>query len=317
MYLFQSKKSIQPDHGMTVIAHFCATVFFIVAFDSIVQAQADDIFRKETYRQTMSQRWELDSADRRKTFVITPYKPIYITAGRWSSSPNTQPKSGNPAYSLPFPVAYNNYEAKFQLSLKTKVLQRIFWGRGDVWVAYTQKAHWQVYNVKLSRPFRELNYEPEIILNFATNFSLLGFKTRVVGVALTHQSNGRILPLSRSWNRVIFHAGFERKNWQVYVRPWVRLPDKEDENPDITDYIGAGDVTVVRAFGRHQVSVVGTHSLRFTNTWGRGSIQGNWVFPISGNFKGLLQVSEGYGETLVDYNHRQTTIGVSVSLVEW
>jgi phospholipase A1 len=95
------------------------------------------------------------------------------------------------------------------------------------------------------------------------------------------------------------------------------LADKDDENPDITDYIGCGDVTVIRAFGRHQLSVVGSHSLKFTNTWGRGSIQANWVFPIVGNFKGLLQVSEGYGETLVDYNYRQTTIGLSISLVEW
>ena len=280
-------------------------------------SQADDIFRKETYRQTMSQRWELDSADRRKTFVITPYKPIYVTAGRWSDKPNRQPKSGNPAYSLPFPVDYNNYEAKFQLSLKTKVLQRIFWGQGDLWIGYTQQAHWQVYNKKLSRPFRELNYEPELILNFHTDFSLAGFKTRMLGLALTHQSNGRTLPLSRSWNRVIFHAGFERANWQVYVRPWLRLADKDDENTDITDYIGCGDVTVIRALGRHQLSVTGRHSLRFTNTWGRGSVQANWVFPITGNFKGLLQVSEGYGETLVDYNYRQTTIGLSVSLVEW
>ena len=280
-------------------------------------AQADDIFKKENYRQSMSQRWELDTASRKKPFIITPYKPIYVTAGRWSDNPNKQPMSGNPAYSLPFPVDYNNYEAKFQLSLKTKIVQRIFWGHGDLWVGYTQRAHWQVYNEKLSRPFRELNYEPELILNFPVHFSVPGFTTRMLGIAFNHQSNGRTLPLSRSWNRVIFHAGLERRNWQLYIRPWIRLPDKDDENPDITSYIGCGDVTVIRSFGRHQVSVAGSHSLQFTNSWGRGSIQANWVFPIAGNFKGLLQVSEGYGETLVDYNHRQTTIGLSVSLVEW
>jgi len=309
--------SRQIPAGITIAQQVFIVLICNFLFPLKVIPQADDIFRKETYRQTMSQRWELDAVSRRKTFVITPYKPIYITAGRWSSNPNKQPVSGNPSYSLPFPVNYNNYEAKFQLSLKTKALQQIFWGHGDLWIAYTQKAHWQIYNKELSRPFRELNYEPELILNFPTNFPLLGFKTRMLGIAVTHQSNGRTLPLSRSWNRVIFHAGLERGNWQLYIRPWIRLADKEDENPDITDYVGCGDVTVIRSFGRHQVSVIGTHSLRFTNTWGRGSIQGNWVFPISGNFKGLLQVSEGYGETLIDYNHRQTTIGLSVSLVEW
>lgn len=292
-------------------------IYLAAAAGNTARAQTDAIFKKENYRQTMPERWELDSATRKKTFVITPYKPIYITAGRWSSNPNTQPTSGNPNYSLPFKVGYNNYEAKFQLSLKTKAVHGLFWGQGDLWIAYTQKAHWQIYNEKLSRPFRELNYEPELVLNFATNFSLLGFNTRMLGVAFNHQSNGRTLPLSRSWNRVIFHAGLERKNWQVYIRPWLRLPDKDDENPDITNYVGCGDLTVIRCLGRHQLSVIGTHSLRFTNTWGRGSIQANWVFPIAGNLKGLLQVSEGYGETLVDYNHRQTTIGLSISLVEW
>jgi len=280
-------------------------------------AQQDDIFKKESYRQSMSQRWELDDSSRRKTFIITPYKPIYITAGRWSSNPNTRPTSGNPAYSLPFPVAYNNYEAKFQLSLKIKALQKIFWGHGDLWVAYTQRAHWQLYNAKLSRPFRELNYEPELILNFPTRFTVLGFTNRMLSISMNHQSNGRTLPLSRSWNRIILQAGLDRKNWQLYIRPWLRLADKEDENPDITNYIGAGDLTIIRSLGRHQLALVATHSIRFTNTWGRGSIQANWGFPISGNFRGLLQVSEGYGETLIDYNHRQTTIGLSVSLVEW
>ena len=293
---------------------FCIFTFFISIRGS---AQTDDIFRKEAYRQPVVERWELDSASRKKTFIITPYKPIYVTAGRWSSSPNIQPISGNPAYSAITPVAYNNYEAKFQLSLKTKAIQRIFWGHGDLWIAYTQKAHWQIYNVKLSRPFRELNYEPELILNFPVNFSLFGLQTRMLGVAVNHQSNGQGLPLSRSWNRVVFHAGFETKNWQVYLRPWIRLADKDDENPDITDYVGNAEATVIRSFGRHQVSLIGTHSLKFTNSLGRGSIQGNWVFPIMGNFKGLLQVSEGYGETLIDYNHRQFTIGLSVSLVEW
>ncbi|MEO6818610.1 MAG: phospholipase A, partial [Ginsengibacter sp.] len=196
--------------------------FFAIA----LKAQSNSLFKKDAVRETMSQRWELDSSSRRGTFIVTPYKPVYVTAGRWSNSPNVQPYSENPAYSLPFKVGYNNYEAKFQLSLKTKVFQNIFKTGGDLWVGYSQKAHWQVYNAKLSRPFRELNYEPEIILNFATHIELFGFTVRMLGASLTHQSNGRSLPLSRSWNRVIFQAGLDRKNWQIYLRPWIRLHDE-------------------------------------------------------------------------------------------
>jgi phospholipase A1 len=47
---------------------------------------------------------------------------------RWSTNPNERPKSGNldPDYIAPAGVDYNNIEAKFQLSFKTKVLQGVF-----------------------------------------------------------------------------------------------------------------------------------------------------------------------------------------------
>lgn len=251
------------------------------------------------------------------TFRVTPYKPLYVTAGRWSSDPNEKPVSENPAYNYPFnDIILGRYEARFQLSLKVKVLQGIFGRHGDLWVGYTQKSHWQIYNTTYSRPFRETNYEPELILNFATNFSLLGLKTRMLGIAFNHQSNGRAFELSRSWNRVILHAGFERGKWVVLLRPWLRLPDAEDENPAVTDNIGRADATVIYRTGRNLFSIVGSHSLR-GGAKNQEQVQFDWTFPVTGNLRGDLQILHGYGETLIDYNHRQTTIGLAVSLVDW
>lgn len=300
--------------------YFFIGLFFILSGILLpfctVKAQKDSTAGFLRQSQKMAQRWELGTENHKGFFGITPYRPVYITAGRWSSNPNVKPTSENPSYTLPFKVDYNNYEAKFQFSFKTKVARRLFWGAGDIWIAYTQKAHWQLYNEKLSRPFRELNYEPEVILNFATNYKILGFKGSMIGLIFNHQSNGRTLPLSRSWNRVILQAGFEKDNWQILLRPWIRLKDEIDENPAIADYTGRGEAIVVFNAGKHQLSSVLAHSLKFKNG-GKGSLQFNWVFPVVNNLKGHLQISEGYGETLQDYNHRQTTIGVSVSLVEW
>jgi len=272
-------------------------------------------FREKTYYRTLAERWELDSSTRRGTFLITPYKPMTITAGRLSFSPNEQPYSENPTYSYPFRVPLGKYEAKFQISFKVKVLQGIFGKTGDLWIGYTQRSHWQIYNSLFSRPFRETNYEPELILNFATNFRVLGLRNRMLGLAFNHQSNGRALPLSRSWNRVIAHAGLERGDWALLLRGWYRLPDEDDENPAVVNYIGRGDAVLIRKAGRSLFSLAASHPLRAPLD--RGYAQFDWTYRVWGNFKLNLQVATGYGETLIDYNHAQTTVGIAASLVEW
>lgn len=301
---------------MKLVIKFTYFLLFFASF--AVNAQVQALFNNKTQLRNMTERWELDTTAVRGTFLLTPYKPIYVLPIRWTSSPNDQPHSGNvsPDYIAPPGVNYNNIEAKFQLSFKTKILQNIFWRHGDLWVGYTQKSFWQIYNSNLSRPFREVNYEPEIILNFPVKFRLLGFKTRMVGVAFNHESNGKSDPFSRSWNRVIFHAGFERRNWSAYIRSWIRIPDEKDDNPDILGYMGRGDLNLIYAKNGNIFSFIGAYNMNF-NAKARGSSEFSWSYPIKNNLKGYLQISHGYGESLIDYNHLQTTVGIGVSLIEW
>jgi phospholipase A1 len=42
-----------------------------------------------------------------------------------------------------------------------------------------------------------------------------------------------------------------------------------------------------------------------------------WSFPVAGKLRGYLEVFHGYGESLIDYNHRATYVGVGVSLLDW
>jgi phospholipase A1 len=293
--------------------------FFLLFFSSLgSSAQVQALFNNKTQLRNMTERWELDTTAVRGTFLITPYKPIYILLGKYSSNPNEQPHSENdsPEYITPSGVDYDNVELKFQLSFKTKVLQKILWGNADLWVAYTQKSFWQIYNVDLSRPFREINYEPEVILNFPVKFRFFGFKTRMVGIAFNHLSNGKSDPFSRSLNRIILHAGLERKNWTVYARTWFGMSDNDKDNPDISDYMGRGDLNVIYAKNGNVFSLIGGYNMNF-NSNPRGSAEFSWSYPIKNNLKGFLQVSHGYGESLIDYNHSQTTVGVGVSLIEW
>lgn len=290
-------------------------MFSLALFSS--NAQIQSLFNDKTDLKTMSARWELDSTSARGTFLLTPYKPVYILPISWSSNINKQPKSGNdsPDYIAP-KTDYNTVELKFQLSFKTKILQSFLWDKADLWVAYTQISHWQIYNTQLSRPFREINYQPEVIINFPVKFNFLGFKTRMLGLSLNHESNGKGYPLTRSWNRIIFMAGLERKNLNIYIRPWIVVPEKNGDNPDISEYIGNGDLTVIYSKNKSILSFVGTNNFGINGKL-RGGASMSWSYPIKGNLKGLLQVTQGYGNSLIDYNKNQTTVGIGVSLIEW
>lgn len=270
----------------------------------------------------LDQRWELSEKAKLGTWQIRAYQPVYLLPVLWTSKKNDMPFSPNPQNAVTTdnigPLDISSVESKFQISFKTKALENIFNNNGDLWIGYTQSSHWQVYNASASRPFRESNYEPEASLIFRTNYQLLGLNGRLLGLTLNHQSNGRSDPLSRSWNRVIMNLGFEKDNFTLMLRPWYRLEEerKDDNNPDIKNYIGRGDLTANYKWKDHNFSLMLRHSLKGGDD-NHGAMQFDWAFPLNKNLRGHLQVFDGYGESLIDYNHRATYIGAGISLVNW
>ena len=265
----------------------------------------------------LDSRWELAKDSKLGVFQMRAYKPVYLLPAFWTSDVNETPSSPNPDNTVIEPQDLTSVEAKFQISFKTKIAENLFGDNGDLWTAFTQSSRWQVYNGEESRPFRETNYEPEAMLVFRNNYSLGGWKGRMTGIGINHQSNGRGDPLSRSWNRVILNIGLDRENWAFVVRPWWRIPEgHDDDNPDIENYIGRGDAMLVYSKGGHEFSLLGRHSLRGGDD-AHGSLQMDWGFPIDRTLRGHLQVFHGYGESLIDYNHKATYVGLGISLLEW
>lgn len=266
----------------------------------------------------LDRRWELSQDSKLGTWNIRANQPVYLLPAFWTSKKNEFPQSPNPQNTVDEDQNLKSMEAKFQISLKTKAAENIFGNNGDVWVGYTQSSRWQVYNSEESRPFRETNYEPEASLIFRTNYNLLGLNGRLLGLTLNHQSNGRSDPLSRSWNRVILNLGFEKDNFALMVRPWYRIEEdfKDDNNPDIKNYIGRGDLTAFYRWNDNDFSLMLRHSLKGGDD-SHGAMQFDWAFPIKGKLRGHFQLFDGYGESLIDYNHRATYIGLGVSLMNW
>lgn len=281
----------------------------------VFSLEADKLEAKSSL---LDQRWELSPASKLGTWNIRAYQPIYLLPAFWTDDKNEFPSSPNANNTVAEDQNLKSMESKFQLSLKTKAIENIFGDNGDLWLGYTQSSRWQVFNEEESRPFRETNYEPEASLVVRTNYHLLGLNGRLLGLTFNHQSNGRSDPLSRSWNRVILNVGFEKDNFALMLRPWYRIEEdaKDDNNPDISDYVGRGDLTAFYRWRDHEFSLMLRHSLKDGDR-AHGAAQFDWAFPISGKLRGHFQLFDGYGESLIDYNHRATYVGLGVSLMNW
>ncbi|WP_299764530.1 phospholipase A [uncultured Dokdonia sp.] len=268
---------------------------------------------------TLSERWLIHN-DSTKLFKIIPYKPVYILFANYTTAINNLPVSDNPLNSVTTATKFSNTELKFQLSFKSRAVKNLFGDKigGDLWIGYTQSSRWQLYSANISRPFRETNYEPELMLIFHTPYKLFGFEGVLSGIGINHESNGRSNPFSRSWNRVILQFGWERPSWSIIVRPWWRLPEDpiEDNNPGIEDYVGRAELLSMFSKGRHTMRLLAKHSLR-TGNRNRGSVRLDYAFQLLDNLQLQAQVFHGYGENLIDFNHKQTTFGLGISLLHW
>jgi phospholipase A1 len=222
-------------------------------------------------------------------------------------------------------------DLKFQLSLKSELYNNIplirdfpYVTSSRLWGAYTQQSNWQLFNANASRPLRENNYEPELILSLGIDNRVDGEKKayipRMLNLGLVHQSNGRDNPLSRSWNRLYLEGGFELNDrLSVLVRPWWRIPesDKEDDNPDIEKFMGYGDMTVRwETESRKTALLVLLRNNLSDDNKGFAQLSVQQRMFNNPYVKLHLMASAGYGETLLDYNHSQNVLGFGISLGE-
>ena len=261
----------------------------------------------------LSRMWQLDDESRRHRFAIMPYRQNYFLPYTYNFTQEKQTyEAANPG------VEIQDAEAKFQLSLKMKLWEDILGSDMDLWGAYTQVSFWQLYNSKFSSPFRETNYEPEILLNYRTDRDLWGvMRSRFIQVGLNHQSNGRGKPLSRSWNRFTANFGFERDDFNLILKTWARIPEDEsqDDNPDITSYLGYGEIWAGTVWRDYHLALMFRNNFRFGEN--RSALQFEVSFPLIEHLNGYIQYFTGYGESLIDYNHFTNRIGVGVIVTDW
>ncbi len=245
------------------------------------------------------------------SYVLAPHRQNYFLVINYNSDLNKE------IYENTGQDAPKNYEAKFQISFKVLTWKKMFGDKGDLFVAYTQRSVWQLYDEALSSPFRDTNFEPEVFVKFDTDFNLGGLKNRFITIGFNHQSNGESESLSRSWNRIYAAFVAERGNLALILKPWYRIPEKEenDDNPNIEKYLGYGELTAAYLMKEHVFTLMFRNNLRANEN--RGAVELGWSYPFTPKVRVYVQCFNGYGESLIDYNNSVNRIGFGIMLNDW
>jgi len=206
-------------------------------------------------------------------------------------------------------------EVKFQLHLQAALWRTI----GDTpiswYVSYRQTSFWQAY-VK-SAFFRETNYEPSMYFDY--QWDNRPFSLHNVRIGAVHQSNGRGGSAERSWNRAFIQLKFGKPHtWFAQWRLWARIDGllgARDYNDDITRYLGYGKLRVGYRHQQHVFTVMLRNQLE--SGFKRGATQLTWSFLVYKRIRGYVGAFLGYGQSLIDYNHRTHSLGVGISFSDY
>ncbi len=257
-------------------------------------------------------RLDQENLSEKNRFSILPHKPNYILPLSYNTQPNQAPWRT-------FGIGQNpvqNHEVKFQVSIKLPLATNLLTEHDALFAAYTQKSFWQAYNKKISSPFRDTSFNPELFYRMELDREIAGLHVRILNLGFEHESNGRAEPLSRSWNRLYATAVAEQGNFALALKVWARIPEKaaSDNNPDILNYLGNEELYAIYHYERHRFSLMFRPGLRAGFTPG---IQLDWSFPLTEKIQGYVQYYSGYGESLIDYNHYNNSIGIGLMLNNW
>jgi phospholipase A1 len=274
----------------------------------VAMATAQDLLAKkppaETEQSIIEEKRKAEHKINLIDFAIALNHPTYILPYYYTASPDYNVYEGDTPDNQPL----NQTEFKFQLSLLVPVWQSVMDTPLDINLSYTQMSYWQVYTA--SAWFRETDYEPELIFNYTLD------QNNQMGVSLNHESNGRGGSEERAWNRIIGIYTYGTNDLMLRARGWVLVfkADSSDiYNPDITDYLGHGDLTASYEVNKLVFSLTGGNFERIHHSYFQGSVS----YPITQKIRFYVQGFSGYGQSLIEYDHRTNAVGVGIAFNDW
>lgn len=218
---------------------------------------------------------------------------------------------------------YDN-NAKLQVSFKYELYQREKHPDCAFYFGVTQTAIWDLEHHSV--PFHDSSNRPSLFYEVHhperpdDRFSRNGWRA-----GIEHESNGKAGPDSRGINILFFRPDVSwgsRKHGRLTFAPRIYgYLSTGGSTHDIARYRGFADLFALYEAGQDAGFFKAT---RISGTYRKGtesyygSFQGDVAFPLGTTFYLHLQVFQGFGETILDYNKRVTTqYRVGFMLISW
>lgn len=204
-----------------------------------------------------------------------------------------------------------NSDVKFQISISQRLTKSVLPWHTYLFLAYTQKTFWNVFEKSL--PMRDLNYNPGIGITkpFFNKDRFVGQMT----LMLEHESNGRDGLSSRSWNKISLSGCVLIDSWlMVHGKVWIPIIDGQN-NKDILKYAGIfqNTVSVTTPNKKFNWSLTLVKRLGLNLNFNT-ILEFSWMVHKKSNQYLFVQYYNGYGENLLDYKvfHNRLRAGIVI-----
>ena len=286
---------------------FLYVVFFPICIFSYQQDPASRPVPRDQNVVIERQKEEKEVLDNK--FAITLHKPNYILPFYYTGSPY------NAVYinETPSNESLKHSEIKYQLSFKVPLWNNILTTPTSLYLAYTQLSYWQLYNKKSF--FRSTDYEPELFTQTKLNWNMgHNWFLNSIKFGAVHQSNGFGNTMERSWNRVYLEVSASNEHGLISIQPWYIFHDNlyHTYNPDMAKYLGYGEIILAYKFNQQTISLQAHSLIENRARYATGIVR--YTFPIINQINGFVELFSGYGQSLIEYNHRTNSVGVGLAL---
>ncbi|WP_299252516.1 phospholipase A [uncultured Cytophaga sp.] len=273
------------NNNIITFTHFSkifTLLILIISFQSITLLAQEKIQRDSITRILKSQ----------PSFTI--YKDNYfITGTTFDESPTIK-----------------NSDIKMQISFKQRITNSSLPFKSYLYLTFTQKSFWKIY--EKSSPFQENIFNPG--LGLGKFIFKNGKQIGVLMFQVEHESNGRDSTFSRSWNYTsVSYMALLSPQITVIAKAWI--PFSMNDNNNITDFAGYGEVTINWEIIKNklQVNALIRKGAKLNLN---GSIQtGIYYNPLKHSNQYIyLQFYDGYGENLLNYDRLTNKIRLGICI---